>query len=281
MHEFKEFVNHCFKELPVGSEKAWILANNIHDVWGYDGLVVLSSLLFTETQKILRKTKGTLLEDWCWNKMNFIYLLYLIILVLIVSAGIFLESFIILISILNLLSLIPTILLYLSCCVSHTSKLLENCELFSNKQPSQCFCFYLNDSDQKPLLVLLMHSPTDWSNSPAQCVEVLPGPFSAIDLVVKLLCHDAFCICIIQMGQVHCKMEEQNVNLYFRNKGTHLYTGRYVHHKKCVNHIDPYKRLLLYSLFYMSLDWSLLFYFRWNLTCHIKQINLIYFTYPS
>lgn len=32
MHEFKEFVDHCFKELPVGSEKAWILANNIHDV---------------------------------------------------------------------------------------------------------------------------------------------------------------------------------------------------------------------------------------------------------
>lgn len=128
--------------------------------------------------------------------------------------------FIILLSILNLLSLIPTILLYLSCCVSHTSKLLENCELFSNKKPSRYFCFYLNDSDQEPLLVLLMHSPTDWSNSPAQCVEVLPGPFSAIDLVVKFLCHDTFCICIIQMGQVHCKMEEQNVDLYFRNNGS-------------------------------------------------------------
>lgn len=59
MHELKEFVDHSLEELPVGSEEAWILANNIHDVGGYDGLVVLPSLLFTQAQQILRQTKGT------------------------------------------------------------------------------------------------------------------------------------------------------------------------------------------------------------------------------
>lgn len=40
----------------MGSEEARILANNIHDVGSYDGLVVLSSLLLTQTQQVLRKT---------------------------------------------------------------------------------------------------------------------------------------------------------------------------------------------------------------------------------
>lgn len=56
MHELKELVDHSFEELPVGSEKAWILANDIHDVGGYDGLVVLSSLLLTQTQQILKQS---------------------------------------------------------------------------------------------------------------------------------------------------------------------------------------------------------------------------------
>lgn len=60
MHELKQFVDYSFQELPVGSKKAWILANNIHDVGGYDGLVVFSSLLLTQTQKILRETQGFL-----------------------------------------------------------------------------------------------------------------------------------------------------------------------------------------------------------------------------
>lgn len=57
MHELKQLVDHSFEKLPVGSEKAWILANNIHDVRGYDGLVVLSSLLLTQTQQVLRQNK--------------------------------------------------------------------------------------------------------------------------------------------------------------------------------------------------------------------------------
>ena len=40
----------------MGSEKAGILANNIHDVGGYNGLVVFSSFLLTQTQQVLRKT---------------------------------------------------------------------------------------------------------------------------------------------------------------------------------------------------------------------------------
>lgn len=58
MHELKEFIDHRFEKFPVGSEEAWILANNIHDVGGYDGLVVLPSLLFTQTQQVLRKNRG-------------------------------------------------------------------------------------------------------------------------------------------------------------------------------------------------------------------------------
>lgn len=58
VHELKEFVDHRFEKLPMCSEKTWILANNIHDVGGYDGLVVLSSLLLTQTQQVLRKTDG-------------------------------------------------------------------------------------------------------------------------------------------------------------------------------------------------------------------------------
>lgn len=55
MHEFKELVDDRFEELPVSSEEAWILANDVHDVRGNDGLVVLPSFLLTQTQKILQK----------------------------------------------------------------------------------------------------------------------------------------------------------------------------------------------------------------------------------
>ena len=72
---------------------------------------------------------------------------------------------------------------------------------------------YLDNCDQEPLLVLFMHCPADWSNGPAQCVEVLPGPFSAVHLVVKLLRHDAFCVCVVQVSEVHCKITEHNLSI--------------------------------------------------------------------
>lgn len=59
MHELKELVDHGFEELPVGSKKTRVLANNVHDVRGDDGLVVLSSLLLTEPQQVLKQTKNS------------------------------------------------------------------------------------------------------------------------------------------------------------------------------------------------------------------------------
>lgn len=53
MHEFKKLVDDSFEELPVSSEEAWVLADDVHDVRSDDGLVVLSSLLLTQTQQIL------------------------------------------------------------------------------------------------------------------------------------------------------------------------------------------------------------------------------------
>lgn len=56
MHELKELVHHRFEKLPMCSEEAWILAHDVHDVGGDDGLVVLSPLLLTQAQQVLRKT---------------------------------------------------------------------------------------------------------------------------------------------------------------------------------------------------------------------------------
>ena len=55
MHELKEFVDDGFEELPVCSEEARILADDVHDVGGDDGLVVLPSLLLAKTQEILKR----------------------------------------------------------------------------------------------------------------------------------------------------------------------------------------------------------------------------------
>lgn len=34
-------------------------------------------------------------------------------------------------------------------------------------------------------------------------IETLPGELSAVDLVVKLLCHDVLSVSVIQMSQVN------------------------------------------------------------------------------
>lgn len=54
MHELKQLVDHGLQELPVGSQKPWVLTNDVHDVGGDDGLVVFSSFLLTKTQQILK-----------------------------------------------------------------------------------------------------------------------------------------------------------------------------------------------------------------------------------
>lgn len=53
MHELKELVDHGLEELPVCSEEARVLAHHVHDVGGYDGLVVLALLLLTQPQQVL------------------------------------------------------------------------------------------------------------------------------------------------------------------------------------------------------------------------------------
>ena len=63
---------------------------------------------------------------------------------------------------------------------------------------------HLDDGDQEPLLVLLVHGAADGADGPAQRVQVLPGPLGAVHLVVELLSHDALRVGVVQMGQVHC-----------------------------------------------------------------------------
>ena len=47
VHELEEFVDHGLEKPPVSSKEARVLSHDVHDVGGYDGLVVLSLLLLT------------------------------------------------------------------------------------------------------------------------------------------------------------------------------------------------------------------------------------------
>ena len=55
MHKLKQLVDDGFEEPPVSSQEAGVLAHHVHDVRRDDGLVILASLLFTQTQKILQQ----------------------------------------------------------------------------------------------------------------------------------------------------------------------------------------------------------------------------------
>jgi hypothetical protein len=50
MHKFKKLVDDCFEEFPMGPEKSRILADNVHDIGGDDGLIILASFLLTQAQ---------------------------------------------------------------------------------------------------------------------------------------------------------------------------------------------------------------------------------------
>lgn len=75
------------------------------------------------------------------------------------------------------------------------------------------FFEYLDDSDQEPLLILLVHGPADGADGPAQRVEVLPGPLDAVNLVVKLFRHYSFRVCVVQVSQVYCRVAEDKGDL--------------------------------------------------------------------
>ena len=64
MHELKELVDHRLQELPVGPEEAGVLAHDVHDVGGYDGLVVLPPFLLTQPQQVLQN--GTRLISYAY-----------------------------------------------------------------------------------------------------------------------------------------------------------------------------------------------------------------------
>ena len=53
VHELKELVDDGLEELPVGPEEARVLAHDVHDVGGYDSLVVLPPFLLTQPQQVL------------------------------------------------------------------------------------------------------------------------------------------------------------------------------------------------------------------------------------
>ena len=72
MHELKKLVDNSLEELPVGPEEAGVLAHDVHDVGGYDGLVVLPPFLLTQPQQILQN--GTRLISYAY----YYYLLLII-----------------------------------------------------------------------------------------------------------------------------------------------------------------------------------------------------------
>ena len=53
MHELKEFVDYRLQELPMSAKEPWVLSDYVHDVAGYDGLVVFAPLVLAESQQVL------------------------------------------------------------------------------------------------------------------------------------------------------------------------------------------------------------------------------------
>ena len=53
VHELEELVDDRLEELPVRAQEARVLADDVHDVGGDDGLVVLAALHLTQPEQIL------------------------------------------------------------------------------------------------------------------------------------------------------------------------------------------------------------------------------------
>ena len=53
VHKLEQLVDHRLEELPVGLEEPRVLAHDVHDVGGDDGLVVLALLLLAQPQQVL------------------------------------------------------------------------------------------------------------------------------------------------------------------------------------------------------------------------------------
>lgn len=98
-------------------------------------------------------------------------------------------------------------------CQSIHSVSLQAWFLQHKLQSEQCqLCpAYLDHCDQEPLLILLVHGAADGADGPAQRVQVLPGPLCPIHLIVKLLSHNSFCVCIVQMCEINWKRAMWNL----------------------------------------------------------------------
>ena len=53
VHELEKLIDDRLEELPVRFEEARVLADDVHDVRGDDGLVVLAALDLAQTEKVL------------------------------------------------------------------------------------------------------------------------------------------------------------------------------------------------------------------------------------
>ena len=50
-----------------------------------------------------------------------------------------------------------------------------------------------------------------WRFVETHSVQILPRPFRAIHLVVKLFCHNRLCVIVIQVCQVHCQQTNMHM----------------------------------------------------------------------
>lgn len=53
VHELKELIDNRLEELPVRLEESRVLADNVHDVRGANGLVVLAALHLGQAEELL------------------------------------------------------------------------------------------------------------------------------------------------------------------------------------------------------------------------------------
>ena len=56
VHKLKKFVDNGLEKFPMRLEEAWVLAHNIHDVTGYNSLVVFSAFHLSKAQEIFNHT---------------------------------------------------------------------------------------------------------------------------------------------------------------------------------------------------------------------------------
>ena len=50
VHEFEQFVHHSFQKLPMGTKKARVLTDDVHNVRGDDRLVIFATLLLAQAE---------------------------------------------------------------------------------------------------------------------------------------------------------------------------------------------------------------------------------------